>query len=170
MAWCLVKHRDSFILPLPCGLYGRFTVTSRCCCNNIRNNWPISVTVPRYVMHVSCIAHFVPLNSVHLSEPFFQTYEIYICVCVCMYECMRHGYKVPGMILLQASYLYTYSLFRGVSFEVLPFSSYALSPTMLLLLETFWNLCCGTASSGVVTFFGGGGGSDVFNILNSSSV
>jgi hypothetical protein len=35
-------------------------------------------------------------------------------------------YDVPGMILL-----YTYSLLRGVTFEVLPFDSYALSPMML---------------------------------------
>jgi len=56
---------------------------------------------------------------------------------------MRCGYEVTGMILLQA-YLYTYSLLRGVTFEVLPLSSYALSPMMLPLLETFlefllWN-------------------------------
>jgi hypothetical protein len=49
------------------------------------------------------------------------------------------------MILLQASYLYTFSLLRGVTFEALPLSSYALSPTMLSLLETFlelllWNI------------------------------
>jgi len=50
--------------------------------------------------------------------------------------CARFGYKVPGMILLQA-HLYTYSLLRGVTFEVLSFSNYALSPTMLPLLETF---------------------------------
>jgi len=48
------------------------------------------------------------------------------------------------MILLQASYLYTYSLLRGVTFEVLPLSSYALNTMMLPLLETFlefllWN-------------------------------
>jgi len=49
------------------------------------------------------------------------------------------GYEVAGMILLQA-YLYTYSLLRGVTFEVLPFSSYALSPRMLPLLETFLEL------------------------------
>jgi len=39
------------------------------------------------------------------------------------------------MILLQA-YLYTYSLLRGVTFEVLPSSSYALSPMIPSLLET----------------------------------
>jgi len=38
---------------------------------------------------------------------------------------------------LQASYLYTHSLLRGVTFKVLPLSSYALSPTVLSLLETF---------------------------------
>jgi hypothetical protein len=40
------------------------------------------------------------------------------------------------MILLQA-YQYTYSLLRGIIFELLPLSSYAFSPTMLQLLETF---------------------------------
>jgi hypothetical protein len=52
------------------------------------------------------------------------------------------------MILWQ-SYLYIYSMLRGVTFEVLPLSSYALTPTMLPLLETFlelllWNSlqCC----------------------------
>jgi len=44
-----------------------------------------------------------------------------------------------GMFLLQA-YLYTYSLLRGVTFKVLPLSSYALSPMMLQLLETFLEL------------------------------
>jgi len=43
------------------------------------------------------------------------------------------------MILSQA-YLYTYNLLKGVAFKVLPFSSYALSPTMLPLLETFMEL------------------------------
>jgi len=48
------------------------------------------------------------------------------------------------MILLQASHLYTYSLLRGVTFKVLYFSSNALSPMILPLLETFlefllWN-------------------------------
>jgi hypothetical protein len=49
------------------------------------------------------------------------------------------GYEVPGMILLQ-TYLYTYNLLRGVTFEVLPLSSYVLSPTILSLLETFLEL------------------------------
>jgi hypothetical protein len=49
---------------------------------------------------------------------------------------MRCGYYVPGKILLQAC-LCTYSLLRGVTFEVLPLSSYTLSPTMLPLLERF---------------------------------
>jgi hypothetical protein len=52
---------------------------------------------------------------------------------------MRCGYEVPGMGLLQA-YPYTYSLLRGVIFEVLPLSSYALSRMMLPLLETFLEL------------------------------
>jgi len=50
---------------------------------------------------------------------------------------MRCGYEVPGIILLQ-SYLYTYSLLRGVTFKILSLSSYTLSPMMLLLLETFF--------------------------------
>jgi hypothetical protein len=37
----------------------------------------------------------------------------------------RCSHEVPGMILLQ-SYLFTYSLLRGVTFKVLPMSSYAL--------------------------------------------
>jgi hypothetical protein len=53
------------------------------------------------------------------------------------------------MILLQASYLYTYCLLRGVTFDVLHLRSYELSSTMLPLLEMFlepllWNSlkCC----------------------------
>jgi len=54
----------------------------------------------------------------------------------------RCGYEVTGMIsfFLQDSYLYTYSLQRGVTFKVLPLSSYVLSSTMLPLLETFMEL------------------------------
>jgi hypothetical protein len=48
----------------------------------------------------------------------------------------RCGYEVPGMILLQASV----PLYLQRTFEVLPLSSYALSPTMLPLLETFLKL------------------------------
>jgi len=40
------------------------------------------------------------------------------------------GYEIPGMILSQA-YLRTYTLLREVTFEILPFSSRALSPNML---------------------------------------
>jgi len=53
--------------------------------------------------------------------------------------CSRCGYGAPGMFLLQA-YPYTYSLLRGVTFEVLTFSSYARSPTMLPLLKIFLDL------------------------------
>jgi len=60
------------------------------------------------------------------------------------------GYDVPGMILLQ-TYLYTYSLLRGVTFKALPLSSYALSPVILPLLDV-WNYCCEIAFSAVVTF------------------
>jgi hypothetical protein len=65
---------------------------------------------------------------------------------------MRCGYEGSGMILLQV-YPYTYSLLRGVIFAVLPFSSYALNPTMLPLLKKFWNSCCGRVFSAVVFFF-----------------
>jgi hypothetical protein len=52
----------------------------------------------------------------------------------------RCGYEVPGSILLQTLCLYTYRLMREVTFKELPLSSYALSPTMLPLLETFLGL------------------------------
>jgi len=45
---------------------------------------------------------------------------------------MRCGYEVVGMILLQP-YLYADSLLRGLTFELLPLRSYALSPAMLPL-------------------------------------
>jgi len=41
------------------------------------------------------------------------------------------------MFYCKPQYLYTYSLLRGVNFEVLLLNSYALSPTMLPPLETF---------------------------------
>jgi len=41
----------------------------------------------------------------------------------------RYGYEVRGMNLLQA-YLYTYSLLRGIAFQVLLLSSCPLSPTV----------------------------------------
>jgi len=72
---------------------------------------------------------------------------------------MKCGYEVPGTILLQA-YLYTYILLRGVTFKVLPLSSYALNPIMLTLL----NSCCGIASLLLSLFL------YVFSILKSSSL
>jgi hypothetical protein len=55
---------------------------------------------------------------------------------------------------LQASYLYTYSFLRGVTFEALPLSSYALGPVMLPLLETFLELLLWNSfHSAVITFF-----------------
>jgi hypothetical protein len=51
---------------------------------------------------------------------------------------MRCGSEVHEIILLQA-YLYTYSLLRGVTFEVILLSNYAHSPMLLSLLETFLN-------------------------------
>jgi hypothetical protein len=50
------------------------------------------------------------------------------------------GYEVPGIIFLPASYLYTHSLLRGVTFKILPLSGYALSLTMLSMLEIFLEL------------------------------
>jgi len=47
--------------------------------------------------------------------------------------------EFPGMILSK-EYLYACILLIGVTFEVLPFSSYVFSPTMLPLLETFLEL------------------------------
>jgi len=46
----------------------------------------------------------------------------------------RCGYEVLGMIILQV-YLYTCSLLRGITFEILPLNGYALSPMMLPLLK-----------------------------------
>jgi hypothetical protein len=48
-------------------------------------------------------------------------------------------YEVPGMTLLTEC-LYRYSPLRGITFEIPPLSSYALSPTMLPKLETFLEL------------------------------
>jgi len=62
------------------------------------------------------------------------------------------GYEVPGMILLQA-YPCTYSLLRGVAFDILPLSSYAVSQWCCHCLKHSWNLCCGIAFS-TVNFFG----------------
>jgi hypothetical protein len=73
-------------------------------------------------------------------------------------ENMRCGYEIPGMILLQA-YLCTYSLLRGVTF-----SSNALSPMMLPLLETFLKLLLwNSLQCHHHTFCG------IFNILKFSS-
>jgi len=50
------------------------------------------------------------------------------------------SYNVTRIISLQ-TYLYSsYSLLKGVTFKVLPLSSYALSPVMLPLLGTFLKL------------------------------
>jgi hypothetical protein len=50
------------------------------------------------------------------------------------------------------SYPYSYSLQRGITFEVLPLSSCALSPTMLPLLETFLQLWATGWTIGVLGF------------------
>jgi hypothetical protein len=65
----------------------------------------------------------------------------------------RCGYEVS----LQ-TYLHTHSLLRGVTFEVLHFSSCALSPTMLPLLEIFFGTpVVEYISVSSLVFFGGGG-------------
>jgi hypothetical protein len=79
--------------------------------------------------------------------------RIIIIIIIIIIRKKRCGYEVPGMILLQASYLYTHSLLRGITFQALPLGSHALGRMMLPLLETFLNSCCGTAFSAVVTFF-----------------
>jgi hypothetical protein len=58
--------------------------------------------------------------------------------------------------------MYVYSLLKGVTFELIPLSSYALSTTMLLatVRNIFSNTCCGTAFTSL----------DVFNILKFSSL
>jgi hypothetical protein len=81
--------------------------------------------------------HKVPTRSNNVSPRTLRTVLVYT----------RCGYDVPGMILLQAWYMYTHSLLRGVIFEALPLSSYALSPVMLPLFY------CGMAFSDTVTFF-----------------
>jgi len=63
------------------------------------------------------------------------------------------------MILLQASYLYTYILLRRVNFQVLP-----LSLTMLPLLEIFLELLLWNSFQYRRYIFW-----DVFSILKSSS-
>jgi hypothetical protein len=70
-----------------------------------------------------------PLNGMHKMKAQWGDHIV----------CTKCGYEVPGMILLHA-YLYTYSALRGDTFEVLPLSSYAISSTMLPLLETFLEL------------------------------
>jgi hypothetical protein len=50
---------------------------------------------------------------------------------------MRCGYEVTGTILLQA-YLYTYSLLRGIVFNILTMRSYALSPVMAASVGNFF--------------------------------
>jgi len=69
----------------------------------------------------------------------------------------KHVYEVPGMISLYP-YLHTYSLLTGVTSQVLPLSSCALSQTMLWLLETFLEPLLWHSRH----FF-----LDVFSILNS---
>jgi hypothetical protein len=54
---------------------------------------------------------------------------------VCM-KCTRCDYEVLRRVLMQ-TYLYIYSLLRGVTFKALPLSSYVLSPVMLPLLGSF---------------------------------
>jgi hypothetical protein len=80
--------------------------------------------------------------------------------------CTSCGYEVAGgMILLQASYLFTYSLLKWVTFEVLPLSSYALRPKMLPLLEKFLELLLWNSFQCRRHIF-----LNVFNILKYSSL
>jgi hypothetical protein len=65
------------------------------------------------------------------------------------------GYEVFGTILLHA-YLYIYMLLRAVTFEVIRLSTYALSPTMLPLMETFLELLLWISFQCHRHFWGGG--------------
>jgi len=57
------------------------------------------------------------------------------------YKLLPRGYmKFQNDFIASIAYLYTCSLLRGFNFKVLPLSSYALSPMMLPLLETFLEL------------------------------
>jgi hypothetical protein len=82
-------------------------------------------------------------NWLHLDLNMAVVAVVSIQYFLILYFSTRYGYEVLWIILLQ-EYLYTYSLLRGVTFEVLPLSSYALSPVTLPALETFlgpllWN-------------------------------
>jgi hypothetical protein len=52
---------------------------------------------------------------------------------------VKQGVAVKFLEHLLQAYLYTYSLLRGVTIKACPLNSYALSPVMLLPLETFRN-------------------------------
>jgi len=97
---------------------------------------------------------------------FFQNVNTFCSICLILVQTVitRSGYQVPGMISLQAR-LYTYSLLRGVTFEVLPLSIYELSLTMLPSLETFLELLVWNSfqSRRHISL-------DVFSILKSSSL
>jgi hypothetical protein len=72
-----------------------------------------------------------------------------------IYELWLWSFRNAFIVL----YPYSYSLLRGATYQMVPFSTYALNLTMLPLLETFFrNCCCGTAFSNVIIFL------DVFDI------
>jgi hypothetical protein len=53
----------------------------------------------------------------------------------------RCVYEVPGMNLFEASYQYTHSILRGVTFKVVPLSRCAISPQVQIFLENLlWNI------------------------------
>jgi hypothetical protein len=81
-----------------------------------------------------------------------------------MWEQTWCGNEDFEMILLQA-YLYNYSLLKGVTFKVLPMSSYALRLISLPLSKTFLELLLWNTFHCHSHIF-----LDVFNILKSSSL
>jgi len=64
----------------------------------------------------------------------------------------RYCYEVLGMILLQA-YLCNYSFRDGSPSKYSPVSAYAISPTMLPLLETIFEILLWKTFSALVPFF-----------------
>jgi hypothetical protein len=96
-----------------------------------------NVCISHITMHAACHAHLSCFDLITLI--FGKAKLITRVVRQLTTANMRCGYEVTGMILLQACQ-YTYSLLRRVTFKVLTFSSYALSPVMLPLLETFLEL------------------------------
>jgi len=63
------------------------------------------------------------------------------------------GVHKVQLLSLRNDFIASTPVYLQLTFEILPLSSYALRPTMLPLMEIFWNSCCETAFSSV-TFFG----------------